>query len=132
MVGIVLAAHGKLAHELYTTTIFIVGRADQMIPLSIDPSRPVDDLKKELEQAIKKVDTGDGVLIITDMFGGTPANMCLAFHKEDKVEIVTGANLPMLIKLCQCRDGHNLAEVAQQVVEYGRKSINQATEVLKK
>ncbi len=132
MVGVVLAAHGELAKELYTTTIFIVGKADQMVPLSIDPSRPVEELQKEIEDAIKKVDTGDGVLILTDMFGGTPANMCLVFHKEGKVEIVTGVNLPMLIRLCQCREGRSLAEVAKEVVEYGRKSINQATEILKK
>ncbi len=132
MVGVVVAAHGQLAKELYTTTIFIVGKADQMMPLSIDPSRPVEEMQKEIEKAIKKVDSGDGVLILTDMFGGTPANMCLVFHKEGEVEIVTGVNLPMLIKLCQGREGKSLAEVAQEVVEYGRKSINQATEILKK
>jgi len=132
MVGVVLAAHGELARELYTTTIFIVGKVDQMVPLSIDPSRPMEELQKEIESAIRKVDTGDGVLVLTDMFGGTPANMTLVFHKEGKVEIVTGVNLPMLIKLCQCREGKDLTEVAKEVVEYGRKSINQATEILKK
>ena len=133
MVGVVVTSHGRLADELLLTTVFIVGKAEQMVALSIDPSRPIDKLQSDISKAIKKVDTGDGVLILTDMFGGTPANMTLAFLEDNKVEVITGVNLPMLIKLCQCRNkDQTLHELADEVVDYSRKSINQATAILKK
>ena len=131
MVGVVIAAHGELAHELFRTTQFIMGKVEQMVPLTIDPSQPVDQLQSTIKRAIKEVDSGDGVLIITDMYGGTPANMALAFLEEGRVEIITGANLPMLIRACQVRDnGVGLADLADTVVEYGRKSIKQASALL--
>ena len=133
MVGVVVTSHGRLADELLLTTVFIVGKAKQMVALSIDPSRPIDKLQSDIRKAIKEVDTGDGVLILTDMFGGTPANMTLAFLEDNKVEVITGVNLPMLIKLCQCRNkDQTLHEVAVEVVDYSKKSINQATTILKK
>ena len=132
MVGVVVAAHGRLADELLLTYVFIVGKAEQMTAISIDPARPIKELQSDIRKAIKDVDTDDGVLILTDMFGGTPANMTLAFLDDDKVEVITGVNLPMLIKLSQCRDkGQSLNEVADEVVDYGRKSINQASAILK-
>ena len=133
MVGVVVTSHGRLANELLLTTVFIVGKAEQMVALSIDPSRPIDKLQSDIRKAIKEVDSGDGVLILTDMFGGTPANMTLAFLEDNKVEVITGVNLPMLIKLCQCRNKDQiLHELADEVVDYSRKSINQATAILKK
>jgi PTS system mannose-specific IIA component len=133
MVGVVVTSHGRLADELLLTTVFIVGQAEQIIALSIDPSKPINKLQSEILTAIKEVDTGDGVLILTDMFGGTPANMTLAFLEDNKVEVITGVNLPMLIKLCQCRNkNQTLHELADEVVDYSRKSINQATAILKK
>ncbi len=132
MVGVVIATHGRLAQELLQITQFIVGTAEKMKALSIDPAQPVDKLQNSIRKAIKEVDSGKGVLVLTDMFGGTPANMTLAFLEENKVEVITGVNLPMLIRLCQCRTkGQSLSEVAKTVVEYGRKSINQASEFLK-
>ncbi len=131
MVGVVIAAHGELAHELFRTARFILGEVERMVPLTIDPSQPVDQLQSLIKRAIREVDEGDGVLIITDMYGGTPANMALSFLEEGRVEIVTGANLPMLIRACQVRDqGVGLAELAETVVEYGRKSIRQASALL--
>jgi len=133
MVGVVVTSHGRLADELLLTTVFIVGKTEQMVALSINPSRPIDKLQSDIRKAVKEVDTGDGVLILTDMFGGTPANMSLAFLEDNKVEVITGANLPMLIKLCQCRNkNQTLNEVADELVDYSRKSINQATAILKK
>jgi PTS system mannose-specific IIA component len=132
MVGVVIAAHGRLADELLQTAVFIVGKIEYMKAVSIDPARDVDDLQAEIRKAIKEVDAGDGVLILTDMFGGTPSNMTLAFLEENRIEVVTGANLPMLINLCQCRTKkQTLSEVADEVVNYGRKSINQASAILK-
>ena len=133
MVGVVVTSHGRLADELLLTTVFIVGKTEQMVALSINPSKPIDKLQSDIRKAVKEVDTGDGVLILTDMFGGTPANMSLAFLEDNKVEVITGVNLPMLIKLCQCRDkNQTLHEVADELVDYSRKSINQATAILKK
>ncbi len=133
MIGVVVAAHGNLAQELVQTTNFIVGDQENLLALSIDPSRSVEEMQDEIKRAIKKVDQGDGVLLLADMFGGTPANMCLSFLEEGRVEVITGANLPMLIRLSQCRDGSmDLYETAASIVEYAQKSINQAAQILKK
>ena len=133
MIGVVVTAHGHLAEELLRTVIFIVGKTEQISALSIDPARPIDELQSDIRKAIKDVDTGDGVLVLTDMYGGTPANMTLTFLEENKVEVITGVNLPMLIKLCQCRGKDlSLYEVAKEVVAYARKSINQASRILEK
>ena len=130
MIGVVVAAHGNLAHELVQTTGFIVGDQENVVALTVDPSRSVEEMKQAIKKAIKQVDTGDGILILTDMFGGTPANMSLSFLEEGKVEVITGVNLPMLIRLSQCWESMTLAEAAQSIVEYARKSINQATQIL--
>ncbi len=130
MIGVVVAAHGSFAHELVETTRFIVGEQENMVALTVDPSTSVDEMKSAIKKAIKQVDTGGGILILTDMFGGTPANMSLSFLEEGRVEVITGVNLPMLIRLSQCRETMSLAEAAKSIVEHGRKSINQATQIL--
>ncbi|OCC14554.1 PTS system, mannose-specific IIA component [Dissulfuribacter thermophilus] len=132
MVGIIIAAHGNLAQELLETTKFIVGEVENIVALTIDPSQKVDKLKTNIRKAIKQVDQGDGVLILTDMFGGTPSNISLTFLEKGKIDIVTGVNLPMLIRLSQCRSkGESLEKVTEELVTYGRKSINQASGILK-
>ncbi len=133
MVGVVIAAHGALAEELLNTAVFIVGEMPGVEAISIDPSRPIEEIQKNIKSTIRKVDTGNGVLILTDMFGGTPANMTLSFLEEGRVEVITGINLPMLIKLSQCiRNSSSLEETTRTVVEHGKKSINQASAILKK
>ncbi len=133
MIGVVVAAHGNLAQELVQTTNFIVGPQESLMALSIDPSKSVEEMQNEIKRAVRKVDQGHGILVLTDMFGGTPANMTLSFLEEGRVEVITGANLPMLIRLSQCRDsGLGLYETAASIVEYARKSISQATRILKK
>ncbi len=132
MVGIIIAAHGNLAQELLETTQFIVGEVENIVARTIDPSEDVEQLKAVIARAIKELDQGDGVLILTDMFGGTPSNIALTFLEKGKVDIVTGVNLPMLIRLAQCRsNGETLEEVTAEVLKYGRKSINQASSILK-
>ncbi len=132
MVGIIIAAHGNLAQELLETTQFIVGEVENIVALTIDPSQDVNKLKSIIAKAIKGLDQGDGVLILTDMFGGTPSNIALTFLEKGKVDIVTGVNLPMLIRLAQCRsNGETLEQVTAEVLKYGRKSINQASSILK-
>ncbi len=132
MVGAVVVTHGKLADELVKVTEFIMGKVQNVEPVSIDPTQDVQVLRKEMQKAIKKVDKGSGVLILTDMFGGTPSNIGLSFLEDGKVDVVTGVNLPMLIRLVNSCDKLSLTELAEQVKLYGCKGISQASEVLKK
>ena len=104
----------------------------RVLTVSIDTRKEVEELRRGIAEAIKKVDEGDGVLILTDMFGGTPSNMSLAFLQEDRVEVLTGLNLPMMIKLSNCREGRPLKELARMVKEAGQKNINLASEILQK
>ncbi len=99
MVGIVIVTHGELAHHLLETAKGIVGEARQVATLSVSANKEIAKIRSDLSDAIQNVDTGDGVLILTDMFGGTPSNISLSFLNEKEVEVVTGVNLPMLIKL---------------------------------
>lgn len=132
MVGIVIVTHGKLGEELVRVSEFIVGRLEQVTAVSIDPTQDVQILHKKIQKAIKKLDSGKGVLILTDMFGGTPSNISLSFLEEGKIDVVTGVNLPMLIRLTHSREKLTLAGLAEQVKSYGSKGISQASEVLKK
>jgi len=130
MVGILIVTHGKLAHELLETTKIIVGRSvDQVVPLSVGWNDDMADIQKTIASAITKLDSGEGVLILTDMFGGTPSNISLSFL-SDKVELITGVNLPMLIKIVNVGDRYNLKELSHLIHEQGKKSIYLASEIL--
>ena len=131
MTGGIIATHGNLATELLKTASFITGDLPNIKAMTMDLSAPVDLIKKTIQQTIKEVDTGDGVLILTDMFGGTPSNMAISFHENNRVEVVTGVNLPMILKLAQLsHDKKSLAEIAAEVVQYSQKSITHATALL--
>ena len=132
MVGAIVVTHCRLGQELINATEFIVGKVDALVAVSIDPGRKVEELRGQIEKAMRSVDRGDGVLIFTDMFGGTPSNISLSFLGSGQVEIVTGVNLPMVIRFATEREGKDLAEVAESVKAYGRRSISQATEILQK
>lgn len=132
MVGILIVTHGDLAEQLLKTAVDIVGSAKQIGTLSITVDKDVDLLRNELSDAIQDVDTGDGVLIFTDMFGGTPSNISLSFLNEKKVEVVTGVNLPMIIKTLTIKDRGDLSSLSKQIEEYGKKNIYIASEILKK
>jgi mannose PTS system EIIA component len=132
MVGVVLVTHPNLGEEFIRSAELICGKLPYLAPVSIDTGRGVEELREEIAKAIKSVDTGKGVLILTDMFGGTPSNMSLAFLSENRVEVVTGLNLPMLIKISNCREGRSLQELAKMVKEAGQRNINLASEVLQK
>jgi PTS system mannose-specific IIA component len=130
MVGILIVTHGRLAHELVDTTKTIVGKnVENMVPISVGWNDDMADIQKTISSAIAKLDQGKGVLILTDMFGGTPSNISLSFL-SDKVEIITGVNLPMLIKIVNVGDRYNLKELAQLIHEQGKKSIYLASEIL--
>ena len=130
MVGILIVTHGRLAQELVDTTKTIVGKnVENMVPISVGWNDDMADIQKTISSAIAKVDKGTGVLILTDMFGGTPSNISLSFL-SDKVEIITGVNLPMLIKVVNVGDRYNLKELAHLILEQGKKSIYLASEIL--
>lgn len=129
MIAIVIVTHGLLGQELLKTAEFIVGSLDACVSVSINGVKGPDSLRNSIDQAIKSVDKGGGVLILTDMFGGTPSNLSLSFLEEGKVEVLTGVNLPMLLKAVQVRKSP-LAEAAQLISEQARKSIAVAGAIL--
>lgn len=132
MVGIVVVAHGQFANELVATTEFIVGKKENIVSVMTDPTKPVEVLREDIANAIKKVDKGDGVLILTDMFGGTPSNISLSFLEENHVEVLAGVNLPVLIKLASTNVDMPIKELANMIKEYGRKNIILAGDILNK
>ena len=132
MVGVVLITHPNLGEEFIRSAETICGKLPFFTSVSIDTRRGVEELREEIARAIKTVDSGKGVLILTDMFGGTPSNMSLAFLSEWRVEVVTGLNLPMLIKISNCREGRTLQELAKTVKDAGQRNINLASEILQK
>jgi PTS system mannose-specific IIA component len=131
MVGLVVATHGRLAEELIATAVGIVGQIEQARAISVGADASMEDARARLGEAIEAVDSGDGVLVLTDMFGGTPANLALTFL-DDKIEVVTGVNLPMLVKLATARvEGMSPAAAAELVTAYGQKNITLASELLR-
>jgi mannose PTS system EIIA component len=131
MTGLVVVAHFNLAKEMVAATELIVGQQRQFEAVGIFPDENVDVIKERIVQSLKKANSGDGAIILTDMFGGTPSNISLSFLEEGKVEVVAGVNLPMLIKLVTFRENKEIKELAHFITEYGQKNICLATDVLK-
>jgi len=132
MIGVIIVTHSALADEFLMATQQIVGAVEGMEPISIDPSDPIEEVEKRIKKGIKKVDMGRGVLILTDMFRGTPSNISLSFQEKGKVEIVTGINLPMLIKLANLREEKSLQDLASYIQSYGQRNIHVASEILQR
>jgi PTS system mannose-specific IIA component len=130
MVGMLVITHRRLATELIDTAELIVGKIDSCVGLSLDPDLPVDDLRQQITKAMNEVNDGDGVIVLTDMFGGTPSNLSLSFLNQKGIEVVTGVNLPMLLKLAHSREDQKVDELARVVKDYGRRSISLASEIL--
>ncbi len=128
-IGIIVASHCRVAEEMVRATELIVGRLDGFKAVSILPNQTMEETTSQLREALKEVEQGKGALILTDLFGGTPANISLTFLGP-KVEVIFGMNLPMLIKLAGCRNDHTLKEAAQVARDYGRRHISIASEVL--
>src|SRR5213078_4508483 len=126
----VIVTHGMLATELLAAAEMIVGHVAHIAAVSIGWHDDVDAAREEIERAIVRVDSGRGVLIMTDMFGGTPTNIAGMFLKEDEVEVVTGVNLPMIVKLASEAGDDTLLDVARRVREQGREGIYLAGELL--
>jgi PTS system mannose-specific IIA component len=124
--------HRGLAQELIATAELIVGEIANCVGLSLDPDLPVDDLRQQITEAMDEVNDGDGVIVLTDMFGGTPSNLSLSFLNQEGIEVVTGVNLPMLLKLAHSREDRRVDELARVIKDYGRRSISLASEILDK
>ena len=130
MVGLLVITHQRLAEEFIATAELIVGKIENCVGLSLDPHLPVDDLRKQIDEAMARVNDGDGVIVLTDMFGGTPSNLSLSFLNQEGIEVVTGVNLPMILRLAQSRQDHKVDELARVIKDYGRRSISLASEIL--
>ena len=131
MIGVVVATHGKLAEEMIRTAESVVGKLEQVVPVSVVATSP--DVRGDLKEAIQRVDQGDGVLLLTDLMGGSPTNRCVSFLQERKVEVVTGVNLPILLKLSVMRgSGKSIAQLAHDLAEAGQKSIGHLSESLRR
>lgn len=131
MVGLVVATHGQLAEELIRTAEGVCGKLEQCRAVSLTAALDIEEARAQLARAIQEVDTGEGALVLTDMFGGTPANLALTFL-NDRIEVVTGVNLPMLLKLATCRsEGATLRQTAQLMTGYGQKNITLASDLLR-
>jgi PTS system mannose-specific IIA component len=130
MIGGIVVSHGKLGEELLNALSIILGEAPNIEAISIGWYDDVDESKKKISQSLKRVNQKSGVVIFTDMFGGTPSNLSYSFLKGDEVEIITGVNLPMLIKFVSLQRSNSLKEVARKVVEQGKKNIHLASALL--
>jgi len=131
MIGALLVSHGHLAQELLAAAEMIVGEITHIQAVSIGWHDDVNDARSEIERRIADVDGGAGVLILTDMFGGTPSNIAFSFHEPGKLDVVTGANLPMIIKIASQKEGETLESLARSVCDQGRSSIAMASDFLK-
>jgi mannose PTS system EIIA component len=130
MIGVVVVTHGQLATELVNAAETIVGDMPAFAAVSIGWHEDTEDARHEIEQAVVRVDKGSGVLILTDMFGGTPANLAMTFLVQGKLEVITGVNLPMLIKLANQLEQGDLLNIARDIREQGRNAIWVASNLL--
>ncbi len=129
-VGVLIVTHYRLGEEFLQALRLILPEAPSFEAVSVEPTMAVEDMRGKIAAGLKSADAGDGVLILTDMFGGTPSNMSLSFHDEHQVEVVTGMNLPMLIKLATMRDEKPLDELAGFIKAYGQRNISVASELI--
>ena len=130
MIGGIIVSHGKLGEELLNALTIILGEAPNIEAISIGWYDDVEESRRKINQSLKRVDQKSGVVIFTDMFGGTPSNLSFTFQKDGQVEIITGVNLPMLIKFVSLQRSNALKDVAKKVVEQGKKNIHLASVLL--
>ncbi|MGD9538261.1 MAG: PTS sugar transporter subunit IIA [Alphaproteobacteria bacterium] len=130
MIGLVLVTHGRLAEEFIAATEHVVGAQERTRAVCIGPNDDMEQRRKDILEAVAAVDDGDGVILLTDMFGGTPSNLAISVMDKAKVEVIAGMNLPMLIKLASVRKEESLKQAALSAQESGRKYINVASSLL--
>lgn len=130
MIGLVIVAHGGLAHEFRSALEHVVGPQDQLVCVAIGPEDDVEARRTDIVDAVEAVDTGKGVVILTDMFGGTPSNLSISVMDDSDVEVIAGVNLPLLIKLAKLRAEQPIGKAVQEAAIAGRKYIKVARELL--
>lgn len=132
MIGLVLISHGNLAHEMKAAMEHVVGEQEAVETVAIFPQDDMEKRRSEIIEKIDAVDKGQGVVVLTDMFGGTPSNLAISIMEKKNIEVLAGMNLPMLIKLAQVRATTSVNEAAISAQDAGRKYINVASVLLKK
>ena len=130
MIGLVLVTHGRLAIEFVTAMEHVVGPQKAILPVCIGPHDDMEERRKEIADSIAKVDSGKGVIVLTDLFGGTPSNLAISLLENGKVEVIAGVNLPMLIRLDGARKCMDVAAAVSAAREAGQKYISVASEIL--
>jgi len=130
MIGLVLVTHGRLAHEFSAALEHILGRQEQMEAIVVSAHDDPELCRRAITEAVNRVDSGDGVVILTDMFGGTPSNLAISCMSRPKVDVLAGINLPMLVKLAKVRQDRPLPEAIDMAQEAGRKYVTIASSVL--
>ncbi len=131
MIGLLIISHCDLGKEFLNAAELILGRLEASDYVSITQTTESSEILKEISQKITALNSGNGVLVLTDMFGGTPSNLSLSFLKEEKVEVLTGVNLPMVIAVARDRDSLTLSELGQKAEQAGKRSITLAGKLLK-
>lgn len=132
MIGIVLVTHGNLARDFIAVAEHVVGKQQNIVPICIEPDDVIESRREDIIAAVKSVEKGAGVVILTDMFGGTPSNLAISVMGLENVEVIAGINLPMMIKLISVRTNLPLMQAVLTAQESGRKYINVASNLLKK
>ena len=130
MIGLVLVTHGRLAEEFVAALEHVVGKQTNVAAVCIGPEDDMERRRQDIIDAIARVDTGAGVVLLTDMFGGTPSNLAISVMEPNRVEVIAGVNLPMLIKLASVRSTEKLPAAVTSAREAGRKYINVASQLL--
>ena len=130
MIGLVLVTHGRLAIEFRAALEHVVGEQKQIETVTIGPDDDVEQRRRDIIEAVKRADLGDGVVILTDMFGGTPSNLAISCMSRPNVDVLAGINLPMLVKLAKVRENRSLPEAVDMAQEAGRKYVTIASSVL--
>ena len=130
MIGLVLVTHGQLATEFRAALEHVVGRQSQIETIAIGPEDDMERRRQDIVDAVRAVDDGSGVILLTDMFGGTPSNLAISVMEAGRVEVIAGVNLPMLVKLATVRKERPLAETVTEARDAGRKYISVASQVL--
>jgi PTS system mannose-specific IIA component len=130
MIGLVIVTHGRLAEEFFDAMEHVVGPQKNVVPISIGPDDDMERRRRDILKAVSGVDDGQGVIILTDMFGGTPSNLAISVMEDAHVEVIAGLNLPMLIKLASLRGRQSLQECVACAQEAGRKYISVASYVM--
>ena len=130
MIGMVLVTHGRLAQEFLDALEHVVGPQKNAVAICIGADDDMEQRRREIIDGVAKTDKGKGVVLLTDMFGGTPSNLAISVLDQGRVEVIAGVNLPMLIKLASLREGESLASAVAQAQEAGRKYINVASQLL--